>query len=540
MKRYFLSKYSSLSDIITSLDNTISQERNTLIMSNYEEQIAEFESNISTVIDKSVRELSIRFDTIYFDRKSEDIPTAIESAKVLLSGNYNIPTKMQIYYDIANAYHDLRVIEGENTEHYLEKEVYYLRCALDIYESNFDDDDSDSAETKVAQYIAMRSYTNLGNAYRTMGRYIVAIDCFQNALIISNDFAMASLNLSFVLFSYSQLQIKRYEQSYFHHACYHYYMQTEECKVNLEKLEYLDNLKYYISLFDHAYIAQFLQKPLQLPTFQVDSQAEADYRNYLLLFRLFLDPCLDILSEHCFAVDSINLPFEEPYNDREKEFIGLFNQIKQEYNWARLLWYKISTEESREYYADRELDLIDTGDFSDFSLSESMLRSAFKAGYSLFDRIGFFINEYFEVGLTGSKVSFKNVWKNKVINGKGEVLFSVPSPIMEKHSDNPLVQAMYWLQKDFYEKKEINITTPHAEPIFKMRNDMEHNCLRTGKESNTSSFTKYTTKGKIEENTYRLLKLARELIIYLCLAVNYDRTKSKKQKSEETQLADCL
>ena len=218
----------------------------------------------------------------------------------------------------------------------------------------------------------------------------------------------------------------------------------------------------------------------------------------------------------------------------------IFNQIKQEYNWARLLWYKISTEESREYYADRELDLIDTGDFSDFSLSESMLRSAFKAGYSLFDRIGFFINEYFEVGLTGTKVSFKNVWKNKVINGKGEVLFSVPSPIMEKHSDNPLVQAMYWLQKDFYEKKEINVTTPHAEPIFKMRNDMEHNCLRTGKESNTSSFTKYTTEEKIEENTYRLLKLARELIIYLCLAVNYDRTKSQKQKSEETQLADFL
>lgn len=98
---------------------------------------------------------------------------------------------------------------------------------------------------------------------------------------------------------------------------------------------------------------------------------------------------------------------------------------------------------------------------------------------------------------------------------------------------NPLVKAMYWLQKDFYERKEINVTTPHAERIFQMRNDIEHNCLRTGTQSHNTSFTKYTTEGKIENNTFRLLKLARELIIYLCLAVNFDREKDKRASMEE-------
>ena len=502
-------------------------------MPNYKEKIAEFENNFSSVIDKSVRDLSITFDNLYFDKNAKGIPPTIKLAEALLSGEHNIPTKMQIHYDIANAYHDLRMIEGVYSERYLEKELYHLRCTLDMYETNYYDADSNSAKVKVAQYIAMRSYTNLGNAYRALGRYIVAIDCFQDALLISDDFAMASLNLSFLLFRYAPLQIKRYEQSYFHHACYYYYKQTERGKINLEDQDYLEGLKSNISLFDSTYVDNYLDKPLELPLFLVDNQDEADYRNYLLLFRLFLDPCLEILSDPCFAVDSINLPFEAPYSDREKEFIGLFNQIKQEYNWARYLWYKTSTEDTNEHYSDRELDLVETGDSSDHSLRESMLRTAFKAAYSLFDRIGYFINQYFAVGLTDIKVSFKNIWKEKLIDGNGQVYFTIPKPIMSTYSDNPLVKAMYWLQKDFYERKEINVTTPHAERIFQMRNDIEHNCLRTGTQSYNTSFTKYTTEGKIENNTFRLLKLARELIIYLCLAVNFDREKDKRASMEE-------
>lgn len=502
-------------------------------MSNYKEQIAEFENNFSNVIDKSVRELSASFDTLYSEKKNKEIPSTIKLAEALLSDKQNTATKMQIHYDIANGYHDLRTIEGVYSEHYLEKELYHLRYALDMYESNFYDTDSNSGEVKVAQYIAMRSYTNLGNTYQVIGRYIAAIDCFQNALLISNDFAMASLNLSFLLFRYAPMQIKCYEQNYYHHACYYYYKQTVRCKINLENQKYLEELKHCISLFDSAYVKKYLNKPLELPPFQVDNQAEADYRNYLLLHRLFLDPCLEILSAHCFAVDSINLPFEAPYSDREKEFIGLFNQIKQEYNWARLLWYKTSTEEAYEHYSDQELDLVDTGDSSDYSLKESMLRTAFKAAYSIFDRIGFFINQYFEVGLSGAKVSFKNIWKEQLIDENGQVYFTIPKPIMSTYLNNPLIRAMYWLQKDFYERKEINVTTPNAERIFQMRNDIEHNCLRTGTQSYSTSFTKYTAEGKIENNTFRLLKLARELIIYLCLAVNFDRKKDKRAFGEE-------
>lgn len=155
-------------------------------MSNYKEQIAEFENNFSNVIDKSVRELSASFDTLYSERKNKEIQSTIKLAEALLSDKQNTATKMQIHYDIANGYHDLLTIEGVYSEHYLEKELYHLRCALDMYESNFYDTDSNSGEVKVAQYIAMRSYTNLGNTYQVIGRYIAALDCFQNALLTQN------------------------------------------------------------------------------------------------------------------------------------------------------------------------------------------------------------------------------------------------------------------------------------------------------------------------------------------------------------------
>lgn len=343
---------------------------------------------------------------------------------------------------------------------------------------------------------------------------------------------MASLNLSFVLFSYAQLQIKSYEQNYYHHACYYYYKESEKYKINLEDQKYLERLKETISIFADEYIENYLSKPLDLPSFGVNNSMEIDYRNYMLTFRLFLEPCLDILSAPCFAVDSLNLPFETTLCSRQKEFIGLFNQIKQEYNLARYLWYKTTViNEPMNHFADQEMDFIEAGDCADFSLREGLLRTALRTIYSIFDRIGFFINEYYGIGLSDTKVSFKNIWKNELRDAEGNVYFNIPNPIMSSHGNNPLVKAMYWLQKDFFEDKKTNITSPNAEPIFRMRNDMEHNCLRTGKRSFDTTFTKYTVEGKIEDNTHKLLRLAREIIIYLCLSINFEQKWADKSKN---------
>ena len=57
-------------------------------MPNYKEKIAEFENNFSTVIDKSVRDLSMAFDNLYLDKNAKEIPPTIKLAEALLSGEH--------------------------------------------------------------------------------------------------------------------------------------------------------------------------------------------------------------------------------------------------------------------------------------------------------------------------------------------------------------------------------------------------------------------------------------------------------------------
>ena len=500
-------------------------------MLEYEKLKKEFEENFESVIHEKARDFSKTFDELLRTGKKELIPDTIKQALVMLKSDYNVPTKMQISYDIAGGYHDLRILAQEGN---LEKEIYYFRNALDMYERHFalnDEKKGDEPITQVAKYVAMRAYVNIGNAMNVAGRYIAAIDYFNEALLIDAGFTMASLNLSLTLFKYARLQMKPYEQNYYQHACYHFYQQTKDNGINLEEQEYLTMLEKQISVFHPEYIEGYLKKPLKLPSFEVANEEEMDYRRYILIFRLFLNPCLDILGDNCFAVDSLNLPLSITSDSKNAEFIGLFNQIKQEYNLARYLWYKTTVLfEPSDHFADRELDFVDIGDCADHSLRESLLRTAYKSAYSIFERIGFFINQYFYIGLTNNLVSFKNIWKEDLKDSSGNTYFVVPNPIMKTHKNNPLITAMYWLQKDVYEDRKTNITSPNAEPMFQMRNDMEHNCLRTGKKQENIAFTKYTNEYQIDENTCRLLKLSREMIVYICLAVNLDTQKRNEHE----------
>ena len=116
-------------------------------MSNYQKQVEDFNNNYSSVIHKDVIDLSETFDKLFDEKNSSQILPTIEKARKMLSQNYSIPTKMQISYDIANGYHDYRKITGAKDSTYLEKEIYFLRNTLDMYEGScYDEEDSGENE----------------------------------------------------------------------------------------------------------------------------------------------------------------------------------------------------------------------------------------------------------------------------------------------------------------------------------------------------------------------------------------------------------
>ena len=251
------------------------------------------------------------------------------------------------------------------------------------------------------------------------------------------------------------------------------------------------------------------------------SEKEYDYRSWLSGFRLFLNIESELIVSSDFWGDYITLP-DNADSTFYHEYTGLFNQIKQEYITARYLWYISSELQKPEEgcYLDKERNLKGITSNDVFCIRESLLRQSLKMAASTFDRIGFFLNWYFSVGLRGDKIGFKQIWWDTIRRRESDI----PNPMKEYRADNPFLEALFWLQKDFVEDDEVSLTSDAANRIVKMRNNMEHNCLRTVKRTPKSDprikFTVYTTESQIEQNVFNTLKLLREAILYLVLAVN--------------------
>ncbi len=500
---------------------------------NFEEQKIKFEIIICKIIPKEIHDLSKKCDKDFFNKDINEIRKNITSSENMIEKYFNnYAVKMCLYYNIANSYSDLRECNctSISNEKLLEKEILNYRKAIDIYEDTkrliLDEDIK-----FVINYYAMRSYTNIGNSILETGRYIFAVDSYNNALLINNNFAMATLNLSMTLYDVAKLQIKNSETIYFLHSFYYFYERTKEYQYNLENKEYLNLLEQRLNMLDKRFIEKFLKEDLQLQEVDYKTKKEKKYRNCMQIFRLFLNPCVDILSSTYFDNDNLILPFEKEEGDKEKELIGLFNQIKTEYVYSRYMWYESSILEIPQYnIAEKQIGIVDIEDNAIFKFREFVLRNAFKSLYSIFDKIALFLNEYFLVGLKGSQISFKNIWKQELKDMNGNVYLKVENSLKEK-LDNIGIRALYWLQKDLVEDEKSNITNPNSIKLFKIRNDMEHNALRTiksvGKKKISNNFTEYVLEEQIEDKTYKLMKLLREAIIYLTIAVKEDMERRK-------------
>jgi hypothetical protein len=121
-------------------------------------------------------------------------------------------------------------------------------------------------------------------------------------------------------------------------------------------------------------------------------------------------------------------------------FQGFYNQIKQEYLTARYLLYNYNMNFGEWHtFSDRDRNLVNTFDYPQYGFRYEQLKNSFKMLYSLFDKIGYFLNEYLKLGKEQTKVNFKNVWyRNRQIN-----------PNLEELQNNPL-RGLYFLSKDLF------------------------------------------------------------------------------------------
>ena len=382
--------------------------------------------------------------------------------------------------------------------------------------------------------------TNLANQLSTTGQIVEAIELWSEALALEPKFWMARGNRGSGLLRYA-----RYLYSPTHAAVL--FLRSHE-----DLSQAISDAASH-SHFGFAEARQYFEREKQWLDERIDingiskkfspqrgdlgnSEAERRYRRWCLTNRLFLSPTNDAYVQAAAADDGLALPdFVAPIR-QPPVLIGFFNQLKQEYVSSRWLYYA-GTHNERPHFSDRNVTLFNTLDYPVYGLAAEQVRAAYRIAYSLLDKVAFFLNAYFKLGIPLEQVSFNRVWRDKT-GKKGTVL-----PRFERSKNLPL-RGLYWLSKDLFDAELKEVTSPDAFELSLIRNHLEHRYLKVldllPRKAGMQHRRRYdgfvdtmaysVSRSSFEEKVLRLLKLSRSALFYLTLAMHQEELRRQRAR----------
>jgi len=498
-------------------------------MTNYVNPFSSYADSFAKQFDKA------------FERKDVlTIEQLVDSAKQTVD-DANLPqgqspednaSKAYICYSIATSYGDIgRFTNKANDEELIKNQLFYYRESIRLIEVE------EYNQEQYAPYVLsfkQNLYTNYGNTLKQCGRFISAIEQYNKALSINRSCGMALGNIGKLYQQYGLLVYDDFHRDFLHYFAYHNLREAIESN-DLNVYEQARQcFKKLLDYYDNKYITEVLLPDLSIPDKEFDITEECLYRQWGLKHHLFLNPLNNLpIIENYFAMDEINLPNMIADNDDKPIYHGMFNQIKQEYIYARYLYYVSLHSQSQPHFADRDTRLINLSDYPQYSIRIEMLKSAYKTLFGLFDRIAFFLNSYFDLGIKEKDVSYSSIWLS--CHGKqGKSGYYAYRNILNANS-NIALAALYWIRKDFSDSFNAS-TTPCLKRIKEVRHAFEHKYVKIVddrlcndyKKSKYDDLVLYVSENEMFDITLDLLKLLQESIICLCLCVNIE----EKRKSD--------
>ena len=476
--------------------------------------------------------LANKFDSATIARGIEELKLLITQSLEIIE-HENIASQAQIYYSIGTVYADIANLSGmSNDENLREKQLFYFRKSLSIIESK------QLEKLEYRPYILgfkLNLYTNYANALKHSGRNIAAIEQYKKVLDINPNFGMSLGNIGEAYQYYGALVFDPAHRDYLHNCAYDMLskaIESNDPNIYSEAKEYF---KHCIEQYDLEYVEKVLAIPLDIPQYDYPDSDELKYREWALHSNLFLNPLNDLpYYEFCFAADVLHLPNMIVNIDAKPIFHGMFNQIKQEYIFARYQYYCGIQIPEEPHYADKDTYLLHFADYPQYSIRIEQLKCSFKILYSLLDKVAFFINSYFELGISERDVSFFSIWKTEK---KGKTSYKYKN-VLDPNS-NFAISSLYWISKDFYKPSNVS-PNPLAQRISKVRNALEHkyvkvywNIIPDKANGEIDDLALYVSEEELKEETFWLLKLIREIIICLSLAVNIEENKKRKASKDK-------
>lgn len=376
--------------------------------------------------------------------------------------------------------------------------------------------------------------TNLGNQLDTLGRFVEARACWNAALSIEPRFWMARANRGRGLMFYAAALYDAGHQGVFAYRAHGDLIEAVEL---IDKYPQLGDSRLR-EVFDLAakqilrrYDLGAIHQTYRPDDWSIgDQPAEQEYRRWCLAKALFLNPLNDVDATPIAARDVLCLPnFALPVGG-PPVVMGMFNELKQLFASARwMLWEGLQGEDG--HFSDRDVVLFNTVDYPSYGLSVEKVKAAFRLGYSIFDKIAYFLNHYLGLGVAERRIGFRTIWRERDVG-------PLRDPIAM--SENWPLRGLYWLSKDLFEEGVKDSTEPQARALAELRNHLEHKYVKVheflvpapGSGDPLRDTLAYgLTRSDLEQKTLRLLQLARSALVYLSLAMHQEERRRAKGRS---------
>jgi hypothetical protein len=381
-----------------------------------------------------------------------------------------------------------------------------------------------------------QAYTNLGNHFSHVGQFIEAIHYWGKALEIIPYFPMAMGNMGMGLYRYASAQHLDAHQGIFVHQAYQWLKGGYALKKFIHASAAREFSK-LIKAIEKSWPEEFLEREMDF-SFALGKQRKLkEYREWGLANGLYLNPLNDLGALELASHDCLHLPSMTVALDERPKYHSLYNQLKQEYGTARFLFYE-GTQLPARSYSDKDIKLVDTLDYADYSFNLEKIKIAYRLIYSIFDKVAYFLNDYLAIGIPVNQISFRVLWH---ADPKGETLRPQFSG-----SPNLALKALYWLSRDLFDKgSSQELLEPEAKELADIRNHIEHRSFKIKQYGNwgeiEDGFTFAIGREEFELKTLKQLKLARAALIYLSLAIHWEeKHRVKKEHAIPYFLPDML
>jgi len=474
-----------------------------------------------------------------------------EYVETLSTNNKRDLSYINNLYVIANGYQSLSSHEIDQ-EKLIFNTLHYFREAIEVFEASGLINNCDELYYGVVSPVVCGIYTNYANKLKSLGRVVLAAHYYKKSITLNKNHHMTLGLYGENLSHYAYFLSDPGHRNHMNHNAYRLLKiasTTSDPNVYPEAKAHFQNITEH---FEKLYHLSYLQRPLSPdmdkskkcrkkirinPSLARQQLQESMYVKWVLKTNLYLNPLNDLSKVgDKFAQDILHLPnmtFSAVDSDSDEllypKYHTMFNQIKQDFITSRYYYYQGIKESRAVHFADKNTYL--QGGYGrdlQYSIRLENVKSSLKLAYSTLDKVAFFINEYFDLGIKKKDVTFYSIW---LTEKKGKSGYQYSRNLLD--IENPFLTALYWIRKDFSEKSEYS-SQPFSRVLSNIRQALEHKYIKIYHEHSYGYDEEYNPQSDIflsineadlKKYTLEMLRLSREAIIYLSLAVGIEESR---------------